>query len=225
MKPPVLVALCLVAAVSSCAVDESSRDTAGVKTASLLEGFESRPELKVWLEFWKTQVSGLSLDSFALAHSEDFITVVTRDYNHPPSPSFPSLSRRAATLFFSPDSLLALDPTPIDLVLQGDSLVIYHEPDTFMNLIDIRTGIGVRVIQCGTPCHFDRIAWLDNHRVAVVGMFETGGRGEYLSPGIYLVDSRSRTLNVFFGPRIEGAQREACRVAWQEWQKQHGAER
>jgi len=209
MKSPVLIALCLVAAVSSCASDESARDTAGVKTASLLDGFESRPELKSWLEFWKTQVPGLSLDSFAQAHSEDFTTVVTQDYNLPPSPNSPQFSRRAA---FSPDSLWALDRDPDD------------DPDTFMNLIDVRTGIGVRVIQCGTPCHFSCVAWLDNERVAVVGMFETGMQGEYLSPGIYIVDSRSRTLNVFFGPRIAGAWKQACRAAWQEWQKQHGYE-
>lgn len=213
MKSSVLAGFCLVVATSFCAAAEPALDTAGVKTVALLDGFESRPELKTWVEFWATNIPGLTLDSFQIAYSGGFYPD-TLDYANPPSPSFPTFDQRIPTLVFSPDSSMAVDPLPYDLYFDGDSLVIGREPDSFMYLIDVRTKIGVRVFQCGTPCYSQHISWVDLDRVALVGMNETGSTGGELRPVIYLINLRTRAWTLFHGPQVDRLRKLEYSKAW-----------
>ena len=118
-----------------------------------------------------------------------------------------------------PDSL-ATALTPTCVVSPDSSHAIWlstpgDEPDSEVDLIDVRRGRRTMVLMCGTPGDYEMAWWLTAD-VALIA----GGDWDRMTPTLLRLDVSKRTQESFRGPSVRSDRargiRAAVRALWNE---------
>ena len=160
-----------------------------------LNAIEENSHLQTWFESWDEAPPGLQASAFQITSSNPFPeqgahrSTLREDSSH--------LGCCWTAVVASPDGHHAVGWTPQPL-----------EPHSDVYLIDTVKREGVRVFQCGTPCKYEQVIWLDPRRFVIAGVFESslGRQGKSwvigYSPTLLLFDLATGTTTQLSGPVV-----------------------
>lgn len=162
-----------------------------------------------WVEGWRKVAPGYSPLDLQLIAEKDFElgNLEVMDYQ---APADAELMEQLAA---SPNGEKLLNPyvgRGIEVV-NGQKTVSF-EPDSAVELIDLKTKKQWRLFTCGTPCGFDDAFWINDHEFVVVGSAEyypPGGEARCTEastctyvPTVRVVNLSEETQRLYYGPEV-----------------------
>ena len=157
----ITVAAILFAVVREVRIDRIAPPQQSEAEDPLFADIGKHPEFRSWISTWRTVEPYVSVAEFTLQRRGAVQTARPPEFAVTPPPE-DLLPPRANRYVWSPEKTRFVD-----------YLGSYGEPDSGVELYD-RAGEGKleMLAYCGTPCRFNGALWLDDHRVAVLGIIE-----------------------------------------------------
>lgn len=160
-----------------------------------LSAIEENSHLQAWFESWDETLPGLLASAFQIKPSNPFPEQGAHRSALAEGNSLRGCCWTAVVA--SPDGQHAVGWTPRP-----------QEPHSDIYLIDAIHREAVRVFQCGTPCTYEQVIWLDPRRFVLAGVFESSwkrqGNSSVIgySPTLVLFDLATSTTTQLIGPEI-----------------------